>query len=200
MCQCNVSRAAKRSFDILVAVIGGLCVLPLLILATVAIRLDSRGSPVFAQQRVGRGRSSFTCFKLRTMKEYTGDVPTHLVSAQAMTRLGPTLRRTKIDELPQLWNVLRGEMSLVGPRPCLPSQEELISERSKNGVFKVRPGITGLAQIHGIDMSNPQMLARVDAEYISNWSFLSDLQILIRTVVGAGRGDSVSGLHRERKT
>ncbi len=200
MSQLNFSCAAKRSFDILVAVIGGLCVSPLLILATIAIGLDSRGNPIFSQERVGRDRARFTCFKLRTMKRDTADIPTHLVSANVMTRLGPFLRRSKIDELPQLWNVLRGDMSLVGPRPCLPSQVELISERSTNGVFKVRPGITGLAQVQGIDMSNPQMLARVDAEYISNWNFLSDLQILIKTVGGGGRGDSVSGRPRERNT
>lgn len=120
---------------------------------------------------------------------------THEVSAASVTSVGKFLRSSKLDELPQLWNVLRGEMSLVGPRPCLPVQEELIEERRKRGVLEVLPGITGLAQVEGIDMSDPQKLASRDADYTNSRSFGLDLKIIARTLFGGGSGDRV---HRER--
>jgi O-antigen biosynthesis protein WbqP len=118
----------------------------------------------------------------------TGDVPTHEVSAAAITPLGDYLRRFKIDELPQLFNVLAGDMSLVGPRPCLPSQLELIAARRRLGVLDVRPGITGLAQVRGIDMSNAERLAEVDAQYVRSRSFFGDLKLAWATVRGQGVG------------
>lgn len=126
------------------------------------------------------------------MRIATEDLPTHLVSEQALTRVGRILRTTKLDELPQLWNVIVGEMSLVGPRPCLPSQTELIAERQRRGVLAIRPGITGPAQLAGIDMSDPVRLATADAEYLSEQSLIRDFHLLLDTVRGRGSGDHVA--------
>ena len=116
---------------------------------------------------------------------------THEVSPSQVTSWGKILRKTKIDELPQLWNVLKGQMSLVGPRPCLPNQTELIQERQKLGVFRVRPGITGLGQIQGIDMSTPDLLAKTDAEMIRTMGFVTNFKYIVRTICGSGFGDRV---------
>jgi lipopolysaccharide/colanic/teichoic acid biosynthesis glycosyltransferase len=155
------------------------------------VLLESRANPIFAQRRVGRHQRGFTCYKLRTMRPDTREAATHEVSQAAVTRVGRFLRRTKLDELPQLWNVLRGEMSLVGPRPCLPSQHELIAKRQELGVYALRPGITGPAQVQGIDMSNPQRLALVDQQYLRQSSVRGDLALILRTLFGGGHGDFV---------
>ena len=158
------------------------------------VRRDSPGPGVFRQLRVGRGGETFLCYKLRTMSVETPSVPTHDAPAGYVTSMGRMLRATKLDELPQLWNVLLGQMSFVGPRPCLPSQATLIAERQKRGVLAVRPGITGLAQIRGIDMSDPVRLAEVDADYVRTKSLAADMRILFLTVFGgAGRGDRIRG-------
>ena len=149
------------------------------------------GSPLFRQQRVGRGQRPFTLVKFRTMRPDTASVATHLADASAVTRFGQFLRGTKLDELPQLWNVLRGEMSLVGPRPCLFNQDELISERSRRGVFDVRPGITGLAQVNGIDMSDPARLAEVDEQMIRTLTLRDYFRYLVQTATGKGSGDRI---------
>jgi len=125
------------------------------------------------------------------MRPDTASVATHLADASAITPLGHFLRRTKLDELPQLWNVLKGEMSLVGPRPCLYNQTELIAERAVRGVFEVRPGITGLAQIQGIDMSIPKRLAETDAEMLREMNLSAYFKYIFLTLCGAGRGDRV---------
>jgi lipopolysaccharide/colanic/teichoic acid biosynthesis glycosyltransferase len=125
------------------------------------------------------------------MRKDTASVATHLANANAVTRLGIFLRRTKLDELPQLWNVLKGEMSLVGPRPCLFNQEELIAAREKRVVFSARPGITGLAQIRKIDMSTPELLAETDARMLSELTLRAYLWFIIATAVGGGAGDRV---------
>jgi len=168
-----------------------LAAFPFLLVAGIAIRLSSPGPAVFSQIRVGREGRHFTCYKLRTMALGTKHVGTHEVPAASITPVGKMLRATKLDELPQLWNVLRGEMSLVGPRPCLPVQEELIEERRERGVLTILPGITGLAQVEGIDMSEPRRLAERDADYLSRRSLAFDLKILVWTVLGKGQGDRV---------
>jgi lipopolysaccharide/colanic/teichoic acid biosynthesis glycosyltransferase len=118
-------------------------------------------------------------------------VASHLADAASVTRWGRFLRRTKLDELPQLWNVLKGEMSLVGPRPCLFNQEELIQERAKRGVYGARPGITGLAQTRGIDMSTPALLAETDAAMLANLRLPDYFRYIFITIAGRGRGDYV---------
>lgn len=125
------------------------------------------------------------------MKLNTTSVATHLANSSSITKFGFFLRRTKLDELPQLWNVLKGEMSLVGPRPCLLNQQELIQERAKRGVLNVRPGITGLAQVNGIDMSTPELLAKTDARMIREMSVKKYFDFIFQTVTGKGRGDCI---------
>lgn len=184
----------KRFFDLLAAGVGLVPALPVIAVLVLMIRAESDGPGIFSQQRVGRNGHPFRLYKLRTMKAGTGDVPTHHAASAQITALGRTLRRLKLDELPQLWNVVRGEMSLVGPRPCLPSQVELIEARQRRGVLALRPGITGLAQIQGVDMADPEKLATIDQTYLQNRSFAGDISILLRTVMGGeGRGDRVSG-------
>ena len=149
------------------------------------------GSPLFYQQRVGRHERLFTLLKLRTMSPDTESVGTHEVNPNQVTAWGRLLRKAKIDELPQLWNVLKGEMSLVGPRPCLPNQIELIEARRKLAVLTILPGITGLAQIRGIDMSTPDLLAKTDAEMIRTLNVGSYFKYIFLTVCGWGRGDRI---------
>ena len=179
-----------RGFDVFLSLLGLAFALPLMGVLYVAGLLDT-GSPVFRQQRLGRHQQVFTLIKFRTMKLRTRSVASHLVDGGAVTGLGRFLRRTKLDELPQLWNVLKGDMSLVGPRPCLPDQHELIAERAMSGVFSARPGITGLAQISGIDMSTPELLARTDARMLASLGPGAYFRYLLLTLFGKGYGDPV---------
>lgn len=133
----------------------------------------------------------FTLIKFRSMSPKAANLPTHEISADLITRTGKFIRATKLDELPQLWNVLKGEMSLVGPRPCLPTQKELINERQALGVFKLRPGITGPAQVKNIDMSTPKKLALEDSQMVGNLTLFSYLKYVLMTVTGSGQGDKV---------
>ena len=186
-----MNRWLFRTLDFLFALTGLVLGLPVLIILYILGLLDT-GSPLFLQQRVGRNQKPFTLVKFRTMQKDTAHVASHLASASSITRFGHFLRRTKLDELPQLWNVLKGEMSLVGPRPCLFNQSELIEERAKRGVFDVRPGITGLAQINDIDMSTPELLAKTDAQMIELLSVPRYLGYIVKTVSGKGAGDRVN--------
>lgn len=149
------------------------------------------GSPMFVQMRVGRDKTLFRMYKFRTMAIGSRTVDSHLASELDITLSGRFLRRMKLDELPQLYNVLIGDMSIVGPRPCLPTQLCLINERSIRGVFDVRPGITGLAQIMGVDMSTPRKLAAIDMIFVKKFNVCSYLRCLIKTLVGNGRGDAI---------
>ena len=178
----------KRLFDFSAALIGLAFAAPVILVVMLLVRRSSPGPAIFAQTRVGTEETPFTCYKLRTMYQNTGDKPSHEVGATNVTPLGAVLRRTKLDELPQLFNVLKGELSLVGPRPCLTTQAELIEARRRAGVFACRPGITGLAQIRGVDMSDPAKLALLDQEYVRSQSFIGDARILLATVTGSGMG------------
>lgn len=181
----------RRAFEFLFALSGLVAVLPVIVLCMAAIRLTSPGPAIFRQIRVGLHERLFTCYKLRTMYADTRDTPSHMMETYAVTSVGRWLRRLKLDELPQLWNILRGEMSFVGPRPCLPSQVELITARRKRGLYAIRPGVTGVSQITGIDMSDPERLASSDAAYLHDMSFKTNMRIMLLTVAGAGRGDAV---------
>ncbi|WP_412051277.1 sugar transferase [Hoeflea sp. Naph1] len=164
----------------------------LMALIYAAVRLDTRGPGIFAQERVGKHRKIFKCYKFRTMSIGTKIAGTHEISDNAITRVGGFLRRTKLDELPQVVNILRREMSLVGPRPSLLVQAELIEARDSRGVYDVLPGITGLSQIKGIDMSDPQCLARADERYVAERNLVTDVKIIIQTLKGRGQGDRVA--------
>lgn len=179
-----------RFFDIVLSAMGLVVGSPLLAVLWGLGWLEHR-SPIFRQVRLGRHQQPFVLVKFRTMLPDTRDLPTHMVSASSVTPLGHFLRRTKLDELPQLWNVLLGDMSLVGPRPGLPSQAALTAARARACVFEARPGITGLAQLKGIDMSTPERLAEVDAHMLSELGLTNYFRYIVATVFGGGRGDRV---------
>lgn len=181
----------KRLVDVIIALILLPFAAPIILVLSVAIRLESAGSPIYRQTRVGQWGEPFVLLKLRTMYCDTIEGPSHELSPTKITRLGKILRFTKLDELPQLWLVLMGKMSFVGPRPCLQSQYVLIEERRKRRVLDLKPGITGISQLAGIDMSHPQRLAETDAVYIDKQGVLFDLGVMIRTGLGRGSGDSV---------
>lgn len=181
----------KRAFDLTLALLLCVPMFVIVLISAIPAWVECRASPFFVQSRVGRGRRSFQMIKLRTMYPETAHRASHEISAAQITRTGRFFRRTKIDELPQIWNVLRGDMSFVGPRPCLPNQTELVEERAKRGIYALRPGITGPAQVRGIDMSTPQTLAVADAEYCGKWSLARDLRLILATATGSGQGDAV---------
>lgn len=179
-----------RIFDFMFSLFGLILGGPVLLVIYV-IGLFDTGLPIFRQERVGRNQKSFTLVKFRTMRPNTASVASHLADASAITPLGVFLRRTKLDELPQLWNVLKGEMSLVGPRPCLFNQTELIRERASLAVFDARPGITGLAQVNNIDMSTPKLLAKTDARMLKELTVSAYFRYIFMTIGGKGSGDVV---------
>lgn len=185
-----VTGVLKRVFDLFTACLLLTMLSPIMLIVALLIRLTSPGPALFAQVRVGRFEQSFTCLKFRTMVFGVPNVSSHEVGTNWITPLGRFLRVTKVDELPQLINVVRGQMSLVGPRPCLPSQMEVIEARRQLDVFSIRPGITGVAQLSGIDMSDPSGLARADRSYMDNQTFVGDLKILVKTAFGMGSGDA----------
>jgi len=170
-----------KIFDFLFSSIGLIFLSPLLVLIFLIGLFDS-GSPLFIQSRVGYNLKSFSLIKFRTMPMGVRSAGTHLIKDIKLTSFGNFLRRTKIDEIPQLLNVLKGDMSLIGPRPCLFNQRRLISERKKRGVFKVRPGITGLAQINGIDMKTPTILAKIDQKMIKDMSLYKYFYYIFKTI------------------
>lgn len=179
-----------RLLDVVLAGLGLLLLWPILLLLCVLGWLDTR-SPLFRQERVGRHQRPFVLVKFRTMRPGTASVASHLASSSAITPLGALLRRTKLDELPQLWNVLLGDMSLVGPRPGLFNQHELTAARAAQGVYEARPGITGLAQVNGIDMSTPELLAQTDAKMLKELNLHNYLKFILLTISGKGSGDKI---------
>ena len=179
-----------RILDLFLSTIGLLLLWPLLLFVYLLAYFDT-GYPLIMQERVGRYRHTFVLIKFRTMKIDTGYVASHLASRTAITRFGGFLRKSKLDELPQLWNVLLGNMSIVGPRPNLLNQKKLIFEREKRGVYLVRPGITGLSQVKKIDMSTPILLAETDLIMIETLTVGNYLKYILQTIAGNGAGDQV---------
>ncbi|GIU33150.1 undecaprenyl-phosphate beta-N-acetyl-D-fucosaminephosphotransferase [Shewanella colwelliana] len=179
-----------RLVDFFAAFFGLLLLWPVLLIVTIIGMFDT-GSPIFVQTRVGRNKKPFKLIKFRTMSVETKSVASHLASNASITKLGNFLRKTKIDELPQLINVVKGEMSLVGPRPNLFNQEELIKERDALGVYDVLPGVTGLAQVQNIDMSTPALLAKTDKQMIDSLNVKDYFKYIMMTVTGSGSGDAI---------
>lgn len=179
-----------RSLDFLMAFFGLILTFPILLVVTFIGYFDT-GSPIFIQDRVGKNKRSFKLIKFRTMSVETKSVASHLASTTSITKWGSFLRKTKIDELPQLINVIKGEMSFVGPRPNLFNQEELIAERYSRGVYNVLPGITGLAQVNTIDMSTPKLLAETDQKMINSLTIKDYFKYIMMTATGSGSGDRV---------
>src|SRR5215470_9802000 len=183
----------KRVFDFVVAALGLVFLMPVMLIIGYLVSRSSPGGALFVQARVGKSEKLFDCYKFRTMAHGAPVAGSHEVAASWVTPIGKRLRSLKLDELPQLFNVLRGDMSLVGPRPCLPNQAEVIAARRARGVFAIRPGITGIAQLAAIDMSMPEKLAEADSIYMRDRSFLGDLGIIAKTVLGQGSGDANKG-------
>ena len=163
---------------------------PLIFLILIICFFES-GNPIFVQKRVGKNQKIFHLIKFRTMKVNTPSIASHLINKRSITRFGRVIRLLKFDELPQLINVIKGDMSLVGPRPCLVNQIELIELREKYKIFQVKPGITGLSQINGIDMSNPKKLTQADFRMISKINQKNYFKYLLLTFFGKGLGDKV---------
>jgi len=179
-----------RTFDIFFALIGMIITSPLILFAMLISFYDTK-SPFFYQTRAGKKMQPFTLIKFRTMPIETPSLASHLICGSSVSMFGSVLRKTKLDELPQLCNVLKGDMSLVGPRPNLFNQDELIHARHALDVYSVRPGITGLAQIKDIDMSMPELLAKTDAQMISTMSVVNYFKYIFLTFAGKGQGDRV---------
>ena len=179
-----------RIFDFFIALIGIIILMPLIIFISLILYLENK-SPFFFQKRIGKNLKYFTLIKFRTMSKGTKNCATHLVDSSRITNLGAFLRRTKLDEIPQLWNVLKGEMSFVGPRPCLPIQTELIKFREELNIHIVLPGITGLAQVRGIDMSEPLLLAKTEYKMIKEFNLINYFRFIFLTFIGNGFGDKV---------
>ncbi|MCG9657259.1 sugar transferase [Vibrio mediterranei] len=180
-----------RILDFLLATVGLIVTFPILVIVTIVGYFDT-GSPIFIQERVGRNKKPFKLVKFRTMSVDTASVASHLASRASITKMGAFLRKTKLDELPQLINVVKGEMSLVGPRPNLFNQQQLIEEREKLAIYDALPGITGLAQISNIDMSTPELLAKTDREMLDKLNLSLYFRYIIATATGKGAGDRVS--------
>lgn len=180
----------KRTFDFLVSAVGLIILMPVMLIIAFFVARSSPGGVLFVQARVGKSEKLFKCYKFRTMAHGAPVAGSHEVAESWITPTGRRLRSVKLDELPQLFNVLRGDMSLVGPRPCLPSQIDVIAARRARDVFRIRPGITGTAQLASIDMSTPEKLAQADSFYIENQTFMGDLRIIAATVLGGGSGDA----------
>ena len=183
----------KRAFDFVVAALGLIVLMPAMLIIGCLVSRSSPGGALFVQARVGKSEKPFDCYKFRTMAHGAPVAGSHEVAASWVTPIGKRLRSLKLDELPQLFNVLRGDMSLVGPRPCLPNQTEVIVARRARDVFAIRPGITGIAQLAAIDMSTPEKLAEADFRYMQGRSFVGDLKIIAATALGGGAGDAVKG-------
>ena len=181
----------RRLLDRIVACAVLVATSPILLIASIAVFLGDGRSPIFSQTRLGKDEREFKLYKLRTMRLGTPSVTSHELDDSALTPLGGTLRRLKLDELPQMINVIRGDMALVGPRPGLPSDQRLLTARRTHGVFEVLPGITGIAQIRGIDMSTPEILAMVDAEYLTSQTLATDIRLMFQTATGRGSGDAL---------
>lgn len=186
--------AAKRVLDLILALLLLLPALPILAVLAILIKLDSPGPVIFAQKRVGRENRLFTLYKLRTMRVGTPELATHLIDpAQYRTRIGGFLRKSSLDELPNLFNILKGEMSFVGPRPALWNQDDLIEMRTLAGVHRFPPGLTGWAQINGRDdLSNEEKVA-YDRWYCEHWSLGLDCRIMLRTVAAVLKAAGVHG-------
>lgn len=184
----------KRLMDIVLSLIGLIVLSPIFLILCLAIKAESPGPVLFKQKRVGKGKTHFYILKFRTMKIDTpSDTPTHLLQNPDMyiTRIGRFLRRTSLDELPQIINILKGEMSIIGPRPALWNQYDLIAERDLYGANYIRPGLTGWAQINGRDELPIKVKAKLDGEYVKRMGFCMDVKCFFRTIFSVIQGDGI---------
>jgi O-antigen biosynthesis protein WbqP len=184
----------KRVIDFFLSFLGIIILSPFLLIICILIKVDSKGPIIFTQKRVGRNKIHFNIYKFRTMKVDTPkEMPTHLLDNPDffITKVGKFLRKTSLDELPQMFNILKGNMAVIGPRPALWNQYDLIEERDKYGANDIRPGLTGLAQISGRDELEIPVKARLDGEYTKKISLLIDLKCFIGTIFSVVKSDGV---------
>jgi O-antigen biosynthesis protein WbqP len=184
----------KKIIDFILSAVGLIVLSPIFLLIIVCIKLDSKGPILFKQRRIGKNKSEFYILKFRTMKIDTPkDTPTHLLANPEcyITRVGKLLRKTSLDELPQILNILKGEMSIIGPRPCLWNQYDLIAERDKYGANDIYPGLTGWAQINGRDELPIDIKAKLDGEYVGRMTFLFDVKVFLLTILSVLKSDGV---------
>ncbi|MEQ7218673.1 sugar transferase [Vagococcus fluvialis] len=187
-------KGLKRIVDFLLSLLGIIVLSPLLIILVIAIKIDSKGPVVFTQKRVGKNKKLFNIYKFRTMKIDTPkEMPTHLLENPDffITKVGKFLRKTSLDELPQLFNILKGDMAVIGPRPALWNQDDLIEERDKYGANDIRPGLTGWAQINGRDELEIDYKAQLDGYYVERESFSMDVKCFFGTIVSVFKSDGV---------
>lgn len=184
----------KRTLDILLSVLGILLLSWLFLIIIIAMKIDSRGPIFFKQKRVGKGKTHFHILKFRSMRIDTPrDMPTHMLQnpEQYITRMGKFMRKTSLDELPQLFNILVGHMSIIGPRPALWNQYDLLEERDRYGANDIRPGLTGWAQINGRDELEIPVKAKLDGEYVEKMGVRMDIRCFLGTFLSVLRGDGV---------
>ena len=184
----------KRGIDCILSLIGLIILSPILLIIAVIVKMTSPGPVLFRQERMGKDNKHFRIMKFRTMRIDTPkDCPTHMLENpdQYITKIGHILRKTSLDELPQLWNIFVGDMAVIGPRPSLPNQYDLNALRDQNGASKVRPGLTGLAQISGRDELEISVKAALDGEYVKKISFLTDVRLFFATFISVLRSDGV---------
>jgi len=184
----------KRLIDIVLSLIGLIILFPFFIIFAIIIKLESKGPVFFKQKRFGKNKKFFMIYKFRTMRKDTPkDMPTHMLNnaESYITKFGGFMRKTSIDELPQIINILQGNMSIIGPRPALWNQEDLIEEREKYGANNVRPGLTGLAQISGRDELEIPIKAKYDGEYVQKMSILFDIKIFFKTIFKVFKSEGI---------
>ncbi len=193
--------AIKRGVDIILSLLGMLILSPLFLILMIAIKIDSEGPILFKQKRIGKHKKTFMIYKFRTMRHDTPkDIPTHLLKdpKSYITKMGVFLRKTSLDELPQIINILKGEMCVVGPRPALWNQYDLILERDKVNANSIRPGLTGWAQVNGRDELAIATKAQYDGEYVKRMSFIFDIKIFFLTIFKVVRSEGVKEGHTDK--
>lgn len=184
----------KRIIDIVLSVITFIILLPFFVIFAIIIKIESKGLIIFKQERIGKNKKHFNIYKFRTMRTDTPkDMPTHMLKNPDMyiTKFGKFMRKTSIDELPQIINIIKGQMSIIGPRPALWNQDDLIEERDKYNANSIRPGLTGWAQVNGRDELEIPIKAKYDGEYVEKMSFLFDIKIFLKTIIKVFRHDGV---------
>lgn len=187
-------KGLKRIIGFLLSLLGIIVLSPILLILVIAIKVDSKGPVIFTQKRVGKNKKLFNIYKFRTMKIDTPkEMPTHLLENPDffITKVGKFLRKTSLDELPQLFNILKGDMAVIGPRPALWNQDDLIAERDKYGANDIRPGLTGWAQINGRDELEIEYKAKLDGYYVEKESFFMDVKCFFGTIVSVFKSDGV---------
>ncbi len=192
----------KRIIDIIFSVLGLIILIPVFLIISIAIKIESKGLVIFKQKRIGKRKKYFTIYKFRTMRSDTPkDMPTHMLKNAngCITKVGNILRKTSLDELPQLVNILKGDMSIIGPRPALWNQDDLVEERDKYHANDIRPGLTGWAQVNGRDELEIPVKAKYDGEYTKKVSLWFDIKIFFKTIINVFKHEGiVEGEHNKQ--